>query len=121
MLIIPAFLFCPSLEIDASDAELRLLALALSHAHKKNDVGPICMYVGAFVHVARQDNKHLDSVDADFAFYNAVRQALAPYAYLPNFLVENYPIAFCSYAEAAALRPQWAEHISRSIYEQIGA
>lgn len=119
MITVPAMCPFPAMEFEEAIPELRLIAIALTHLAALNSKAPICTQVGKIlddIETKYQDDKDDFSVAWE-VFEYAMQTALDDYAFAPTWAVTHHDV---TYDQAASLRPAWAAHIARSIYEQIG-
>ena len=100
---VPAMFPFPAIEFPEDTPRLRNLAYYLSIVGKGNDWSPICYQL-----------VNLDT-DAYYFFSAHIASALHPYKYVTQW-------ASCTHDHvySGSMRPAYAAHISRSIYEQIG-
>ena len=120
MIIIPAMGPCPKLHIflslERNAPTLRALAIVLDQIAQTGSCEALCakaenhLYDGNFHRSAAHN--------ASRAFRIAVGCELYPHAYLTDYILGLHPNM--PRGVAAAVRPIWAAHIARSIYEQIG-
>lgn len=120
MITVPAMWPFPATEFEEDIPALRLIATALTRLSAQNSNAPICGQIGniiADIECEYQDDNNDCSIACEIFDY-AMQTALDDYAFAPEWAVEHHDVA---YGQAASLRPAWAAHIARSIYEQIGA
>lgn len=112
MITVPAMWPFPAMEFEEDIPALRLIATALTRLSAQNNNAPICKQVGNII-----ADIECDCSIACEIFNYAMRTALDDCAFAPEWAVEHHDV---TYYQAASLRPAWAAHIARSIYEQIG-
>jgi hypothetical protein len=94
----------PAVEFPEDIPRLRNLAYYLSIVGEGDDWGPICYQL-----------VNLDT-NAYFFFSTHIANALGPYHYVTQWATSTHGAML-----SGRMRPAYAAHISRSIYEQIGA
>ena len=120
MIIVPAMWPFPALEFEENIASLRLIALALMRLAAQNSDKPICSRLGSILADLEEECKDESDVygDACEIFDTAMKAAIGDYLYAPSWATHHHNV---TYDQTAFMRPAWAAHIARSIYEQIGA
>lgn len=119
MITIPAMWPFPAIEFEENIPALRLIATALTRLSAQNSNAPICKQVEniiADIECECQDDNNDCSIACEIFDY-AMRTALDYCAFAPTWAVTHHDV---TYDQAASLRPAWAAHIVRSLYEQIG-
>ena len=101
---VPAMYPFPAIEFPEDIPRLRNLAYYLSIVGEGNDWCPMCYQLA-----------NLDTDAYDF-FGAHIANALGPYHYVTGWAAGTHGAI-----STGSLRPAYAAHISRSIYEQIGA
>ena len=101
---VPAMYPFPAIKFHKDIPQLRNLAYYLSIVGKGNDWSPICY--------------QLVNLDTDaYDFFGAhIANALKPCNYVTEWAYYTH-----NHRSSGSMRPAYAAHISRSIYEQIGA
>lgn len=109
MITVPAMWPFPALEFEEDIASLRLIALALMHVAKNQITSGLC----ANIEIELETNYTATEV-----FSKAMACAIGWKLEATKYAADIHGID-CT--KAALMRPAWAAHIARSIYEQIGA
>lgn len=110
---------CPALELTDDPGVLRTIAHALTKYVDSGSRYPICTSVESVIQDLKDDELIKPTLlrPAAYGFMKAVGNALGDAPFITWFLVPCKEDRL----QARAVRPIWAAHIARSIYEQIGA
>lgn len=114
---VPAMYPFPAVIFEGKLETVRVLAAVLTSVAKNKDTSCLCGQVSYFITKTYGDTISTADQVTDL-FCNAMADALGNYAFATTWAWQTHGIEDTEHA--AAYRPTWAAHMSRSIYEQIG-
>lgn len=114
---VPAMYPFPAVTFEGNLETLRALAIVLTSVAKNKDTSYLCGQV-SYYYVIIYGGLGGNVEQVCKLFLNAVADALGDCGFATTWARKTHGLK--DYEDAAAYRPAWAAHMSRSIYEQIG-